>query len=198
MSEEIQRLEQSIANLQNNLSGTAHNLQSNQMGLQEQIINLDHKKMDKVVFNPKYVGKYETDITDYNENEPFVVTTITGDGDTLSIYYSNPDKTVSKPTDDEFTKLYMITENTGKFTRNYNTLQHFVSNTGEVIFSYLVAEHIFHFADDGNILYSNSCYSSNQVIEINPNFRELANQLGYITTGSKVCSRLLKRNKISH
>ena len=47
MNAEIEKVEQSIANLQNNLIGTAHNLQNNQNGLQEQIINLDHKKMDK-------------------------------------------------------------------------------------------------------------------------------------------------------
>jgi hypothetical protein len=44
MNAEIERVEQSISNLQNNLTGTAHNLQNNQNGLQEQIINLDHKK----------------------------------------------------------------------------------------------------------------------------------------------------------
>lgn len=47
MNAEIQGVQQSIENLQINLIGTANNLQENQMGLQEQIINLDNQKMDK-------------------------------------------------------------------------------------------------------------------------------------------------------
>ena len=44
MQSEIEEVKQSIVNLEQNLSGTAHNLQSNQTGLQEQILNLEKPK----------------------------------------------------------------------------------------------------------------------------------------------------------
>ena len=43
-----EELNKVVNNLSNNLEATSINLQNNQNGLQEQIINLDHKKWIKI------------------------------------------------------------------------------------------------------------------------------------------------------
>lgn len=61
-----------VNNITNNLISTADNLQSNQMGLQEQIINLDHKKIDKNNLSLSEINLSKT----YNQN----ITNLYSDG----------------------------------------------------------------------------------------------------------------------
>lgn len=68
MSVEIERVKQDIQNLQNNLIGTANNLQSNQMGLQEQILNLEQPKLSNLSIYYNYNNKNE-----FQKNDRIVI-----------------------------------------------------------------------------------------------------------------------------
>lgn len=183
-------------NLQNNLIETGNNLQNNENQLQEQINTLNS---NMAILNPKYVGTYETDISDYNVNEPFVITTIRDDGKTLSTFYTDSSKNTQYPeNDDQFIKLEMMSETTGYFTRNYNTPQNLLSSTGETIMTFLIAEHKYFFTENGNSLYSSSVYYSDKKINVPAEIAALANELGYEYDGSRLKTRLFKRNKINN
>jgi len=59
MQSEIEQVKQSIVNLEQNLSGVAHNLQENQNGLQEQILNLEQPKFSNLSIYYNYKNKNE-------------------------------------------------------------------------------------------------------------------------------------------
>lgn len=59
MEREIEQVKYSIINVEKNLIGTSQNLQSNQMGLQKQILNLEQPKFANLSIYYNYYNKTE-------------------------------------------------------------------------------------------------------------------------------------------
>jgi len=90
----------------------------------------------------------------------------------------------------------MFSKNTAVYTRNSNTTKHFRDATGFIIWSYEVVTHYFYFCEDGKSMYSKAVYSSTKPLVTSEQYRKLAEELGYSIEGSKLTTRLFKRNKI--
>ena len=145
-------------------------------------------------------GVYETDINDMVPGEPYVVTVITNDGCTLSMYYTDSSKTQLAFLDEtaEFAQLFRVGTDTVNFKRIYDYEQNFVLNDKK-LFSYQFVTHKFLFNnEDKTKLYTKSTYTNANAKHLNlkESDKLIAQDTGYKVDKASVTTRMYKRNRI--
>ena len=145
-------------------------------------------------------GVYETDINDMVTGEPYVVTVITKDGWTLSMFYTDSSKTQLAFLDEkaEFAPLSRVGTNTVNFTRIYDNEQHFLLKD-KIVFSYQFATHEFLINNnDKTKLYTKSTYTNANAKHLNlkESDKRIAQDTGYEVDNASVTTRMYKRIRI--